>query len=202
MSFEAALEALRSGLIVGVPTDTVYGVAVDPTDPGAVRALFELKGRGEQQPLAVLVASLAQADRLVELSGPTRDVVRPYWPGAFTAILKCRLDLAIGVGDHRRGTLAIRMPDHQMLHRLLLRSGPLAVTSANRSGSPPALDNIEARATLGRGVAIYLEGRSLGEQASTIVDLTSSPPRIVRRGPVFFATGGEAQNPGRKSDAV
>ncbi len=200
MSFEAALEALRSGLIVGVPTDTVYGVAVDPTDPGAVRALFELKGRGEQQPLAVLVASLTQADRLVELSGPTRDVVRAYWPGAFTAILKCKLGLAVGVGDHRRGTLAIRMPDHPMLRRLLIRSGPLAVTSANRSGCPPALDNIAARAALGSGVAVYLEGRSSGEQASTILDLTVSPPRIVRRGPVSFGAGGDARNTGRKSD--
>ncbi len=186
MSMKAALEALQSGLVIGVPTDTVYGVAVDPTDPAAVRSLFRLKGRSEDQPLAVLAASLTQVNELVELTEPIRDLVATYWPGAFTAILKSRRDLAKGVGDEQRGTLAIRIPDHLTLRHLLSRWGPLAVTSANRSGSPPALDMEEAREILGGGVAEYLEGRCLGKQASTIVDLTSYPPRVVRQGPVIF----------------
>lgn len=184
MSVEAALSALRGGLIVGAPTDTVYGVAVDPDNPVAVRALFDLKNRGDHLPLAVLVASFAQAEELVELTPRNRRLVRRCWPGAFTAILPARVELVEGVGDHRRGTLAVRMPDHRKLRDLLLRSGPLAVTSANRSGSPPALDADRAREALGGGVAVYLDGRCHGGLASTVADLTRDPPRILRKGPV------------------
>ena len=186
MSIRAALEAVRSGLLVGVPTDTVYGVAVDPTDPGAVRGLFDLKGRGEHLPLAVLVASLSQAEDLVDVTERTLALLRPHWPGALTAVLRGKSESAKGVGDHRRGTLAIRMPDHRMLRDLLERSGPLAVTSANRSGFAPAIDAAGAREALGDGVAVYLEGRCHGGQASTVVDLTRYPPRILRQGPVRF----------------
>ena len=118
MSVDAALAALRSGLVVGVPTDTVYGVAVDPANPVAVRSLFDLKGRSEYLPLVVLVASVAQAESLVELTRRTRTLVLPHWPGAFTAILRAEVELAKGVGDHRRGTLAVRMPDHRTLRDL------------------------------------------------------------------------------------
>ena len=189
MSIEAALSALRSGLIVGVPTDTVYGVAVDPADPVAVRALFDLKGRGDHLPLAVLVASLVQAEDLVDFTRGTRDLVGEHWPGAFTAILRGKVELAEGVGDQRRGTLAVRMPDHRMLRDLLIRSGPLAVTSANRSGSPPALEAAGAREALGDGVAVYLDGRCHGGRASTVVDLTREPPQVLRPGPVPFELG-------------
>lgn len=195
MSTETALNALRSGLIVGVPTDTVYGLAVDPTDPVAVRALFRLKGRSEQLPLAVLVATFAQAERLAEFPPPIRNLVRPYWPGAFTAILEAKLELAQGVGDHRRGTLAVRMPDHRTLRDLLEKSGPLAVTSANRSGEPPALDAAAAREALGGGVAVYLEGRCKGGRASTVVDLTRRPARILRPGPISFSPEVEPSQP-------
>ena len=186
MSIEAALVAIRRGWVVGVPTDTVYGVAVDPANPAAVRALFELKGRGSHLPLAVLVASFIQAEALVEFTRATRDVVEPRWPGAFTAILKSKAAMVEGVGDHRRGTLAVRMPDHRILAELLSRSGPLAVTSANRSGAPPALDARQARETLGDGVAVYLEGRCRGGLPSTVVDLARDPPKMLREGPVLF----------------
>ena len=186
MSIDAAFRAVRSGLIVGVPTDTVYGVAVDPADPAAVRELFDLKGRGEHLPLAVLVSSLDQAENLVEFTRSTRSLVRQHWPGAFTAILRSRVELADGVGDHGRGTLAVRMPDHRILKDLITRSGPLAVTSANLSGMPPALDAAGAREALGDGVAVYLEGRCHGGHASTVVDLTRDPPQVLRPGPIRF----------------
>ena len=189
MTVGAALQAIRRGLIVGVPTDTVYGVAVDPTNPAAVRRLFALKGRGHHLPLAVLVASLEQAETLIRLTPSQRLFIRPHWPGAFTAVLRWRRALAQGVGDHHRGTLGVRMPDHRILADLLSRSGPLAVTSANRSGSPPALDADGARRALGDGVSVYLDGRCHGGQASTVVDLTRSPPRILRPGPVDLNPG-------------
>lgn len=189
MSIDAALSALRSGLVVGVPTDTVYGVAVDPANPVAVRRLFKLKGRGHHLPLAVLVASFEQAETLIRLTPSVRRLVEPHWPGALTAILRWRSALAEGVGDHRRETLGVRMPDHRVLAGLLDRSGPLAVTSANRSGSPPAIDAAGARRALGDGVTVYVDGRCHGGQASTVVDLTCNPPRILRPGPVDFLPG-------------
>ena len=184
MSVEAAVAAIGNGQVVGVPTDTVYGVAVDPANQFAVRALFELKGRGSHLPLAVLVASFAQAEELVVFDQRTREAIEPHWPGALTAILESKAAMAKGVGDHRRGTLAVRMPDHRILARLLARSGPLAVTSANRSGAPPALNLQEARGALGDGVAVYVEGECEGGRPSTVVDLTRDLPRLIRAGPV------------------
>ncbi len=186
MSIEAALQVLRRGGIVGVPTDTVYGLGVDPHEPAAVQALFRLKGRGSNLPIAVLVSSVAQAESLVEFPPGVRDLVEPHWPGAFTAVLGWRVEMAEGVGDHRRATLAVRLPDHQILRDLLDRSGPLAVTSANQSGFPPVRTASEARGLFGDRVGLYLEGRSDGGTASTVVDLTRRPPQVLREGPVRF----------------
>ena len=184
MSIDQALATIRGGRIIGVPTDTVYGVAVDPFDPAAVSALFNLKGRSRRLPIAVLVSSLSQTEALVELTQRSRDLIGPHWPGAFTAILYGKAQMAEGVGDRRRGTLAVRMPDHALLLKLLERSGPLAVTSANLSGEPPARTVQEAREALGDGVAFYLEGVCEGGEPSTVVDLTSDPPKVLREGPV------------------
>lgn len=186
MTLDPALDAIRRGQVVGVPTDTVYGVAVDPANPVAVRRLFELKARGHHLPLAVLVATFEQAEALTEFTPSQRCLIEPHWPGAFTAVLRSRVALAEGVGDHRRGTLGVRMPDHRILADLLCRSGPLAVTSANRSGKPPARTLEEAHQALGDGVAAYLEGACEGGQPSTVVDLTRDPPQVLREGPVRF----------------
>ncbi len=184
MSLDAALVALRAGHVVGVPTDTVYGLAVDPANEEAVRSLFRLKGRGRHLPLAVLAASSEQVDVLVDWTGAARRLVEPHWPGPLTAVLSARVSLAEGVGDHERGTLAVRIPDHDLLRGLLAGSGPLAVTSANPSGSAPALDSVQARALLGDRVPVYLEGERRGGEASTVVDLTSDPPVVLREGPI------------------
>lgn len=184
MSLSTALVALRTGQVVGVPTDTVYGLAVDPANKEAVRSLFRIKGRGRHLPLAVLAASFDQVDGLVDWTGAERELVRPHWPGPLTVVLRARAPLAAGVGDHERGTLAVRIPDHDLLRGLLAESGPLAVTSANPSGSRPALDSVQARALLGDRVPVYLEGERRGGEASTVVDLTCIPPVVLREGPV------------------
>lgn len=184
MSLEAALSALRRGEVVGVPTDTVYGLAVDPTSPAAVNRLFALKGRGEHLPLAVLAASAAQCGRLVEIPEEQSRLLEQHWPGPLTAVLRSKAPLAPLVGDPERGTLAVRIPDHPLLLELLARSGPLAVTSANRSGLPPSRSAAEARAALGAGVAVYLEGECPGGEPSTVADLTVRPVVILRPGPI------------------
>ncbi|MDE0375042.1 MAG: L-threonylcarbamoyladenylate synthase [bacterium] len=186
MSLDAALVALRTGQVVGVPTDTVYGLAVDPANEEAVRSLFRIKGRGWQLPLAVLAASFDQIEGLVDWAEADRRLVEPHWPGPLTAVLNARVALAAGVGNHERGTLAVRVPDHDLLRSLLAGSGPLAVTSANPSGSAPALDSVEARALFGGQVPVYLEGERQGGEASTVVDLTRVPPVVLREGPVYL----------------
>lgn len=184
MSLKEALSALRRGEVVGVPTDTVYGLAVDPADPRAVRRLFELKGRGGHLPLAVLAASVAQAEPLVEISEEQRRLLGQHWPGPLTAVLRSKVPLAPLVGDHEKGTLAVRVPDQASLLELLEGYGPLAVTSANRSGLPPVADDVAARQIFGRRIQIYLSGRCPRGVPSTVADLTTHPVAILRPGPI------------------
>ncbi|MCY3539412.1 MAG: L-threonylcarbamoyladenylate synthase [bacterium] len=184
MTIQKARQAIRAGLIVGVPTDTVYGLAADPGNQAAVQSLFRLKGRGQNLPIAVLAASIEQLDQLVAWTGTSRQIVEPHWPGPLTAVLGARAPLVEGLGDPERGTLAVRIPDQDLLLELLGRTGPLAVTSANPSGAPPALDATQAQALFGKRVSVYLEGPQKGDQASTVVDLTRLPPVVLRKGPI------------------
>lgn len=187
MSIATALAALRQGKIVGVPTDTVYGLAVDPGSAAAVQSLFELKGRPYDKPVALLVDSAEQAQQVVEMPPPALVLADRHWPGPLTLVVRSRIDLPAWVGD-RRGTVGVRVPDHPVARALLAGAGPLAVTSANRSGEPPARDADGARAIFGDAVAAYLEGTCRGGEASTVVDMTVDPPRVVRPGPVQFGT--------------
>ena len=183
---EEALAALRAGRVVGVPTDTVYGLAADPANDEAVRELFRVKGRPAALKLPVLAASFEQVDRLVEWTDEARRLVEPHWPGPLTAVLRARARLSPGVGNHEEGTLAVRIPDHDRFRELLAVFGPLAVTSANPSGAPPALDSTSARTLLGDQVSVYLDGDREGGEASTVVDLTRQPPVVLRQGPIQF----------------
>ena len=185
-TIDAAVAAIHRGLIVGMPTDTVYGVGVDPLNSNAVAALFELKGRPDEKAIPVLVATVAQALEIVDLPPEVEDMALRYWPGPLTLVLRRRFGVPDWVGDDELGTVAVRIPDHPVVLDLLSASGPLAVTSANRSGEPPALQEVEARALLGDGVAVYLEGRCPGGASSTIVDMTADRPRLLREGPVGF----------------
>lgn len=173
-------------MIVGMPTDTVYGVGVDPLNPKAQAALFELKGRPDEKAIPLLAATPAQLLEIVEIPPEIEDMALQHWPGPLTLVLKRRADVPKWVGDDERGTVAVRIPDHPVALDLLSATGPLAVTSANRSGEPPALLEVEARELLGGGVAVYLEGSSPGGASSTVVDMSVVPPRILREGPVTF----------------
>ena len=183
---EAAVAAVRAGLIVGLPTDTIYGIGVDPQNDEAVARLFELKGRPTGKPVGVLVASRDQAAELGELSGPARALADRHWPGGLTLIVRPRVVLAEWVGDRQAETVGLRMPDHDVALELLRETGPLAVTSANLSGGEETTDDIAARAVLGEAVAIYLPGQSPGGQASTVIDATGSEPVVLRKGPVHI----------------
>ena len=141
-----ACEHLRAGGLVILPTDTVYGIGCDAADAGAVERLLAVKGRGRQVPPPVLVADPADlAGVVAQVPGAARALMDAFWPGPLTLVLDADETLAWDLGE-TRGTIAVRMPAHELAQDLLRRSGPLAVTSANHAGAPPATDADSARA--------------------------------------------------------
>jgi L-threonylcarbamoyladenylate synthase len=181
----AAAGAVRSGRLVVIPTDTVYGVGCDAFDASAVRAVLAAKNRGPDMPIGVLVGSWSALDGLV-LTVPqqARDLVEAFWPGDLSLVLPHAPSLKWNLGD-TRGTVMLRMPLHPVALELLRDVGPMAVSSANQSGRPPATTAAEARDQLGESVAVYLEGGPSGDPVpSTIVDLTGVDPVLLREGAV------------------
>lgn len=181
----SAISAVKDGRLVVLPTDTVYGIGADAFDASAVGALLAAKGRGRDMPVPVLVGSWHTIDGLA-LSVPhtARELVRAFWPGALSLIVRQAPSLQWDLGD-ARGTVMLRMPLHPVAIELLREVGPMAVSSANLSGQPPAITAEDARMQLGDVVEVYLDaGPSERQAASTIVDLTGETPRILRTGPI------------------
>ena len=181
----AAAGAIRDGELVVLPTDTVYGIGADAFTPEAVSGLLTAKGRGRDMPPPVLVGTVRAAAALVEEMGPFgQDLIDEFWPGGLTLICRASPTLRWDLGE-TRGTVAVRMPLHAVALDLLKQTGPMAVSSANRTGSPPATTADEAVEQLGDSVAVYLDGGPCpGGVPSTIVDLTGSVPRLLRDGAV------------------
>jgi L-threonylcarbamoyladenylate synthase len=181
----AATAAVLRGDLVVLPTDTVYGVGADAFRPSAVTSLLEAKGRGRQMPPPVLVGSTRAATALVEDLGPYgQQLIDEFWPGGLTLVVRASRSLQWDLGD-TKGTVAVRMPQHPVALELLRATGPMAVSSANLTGSPSATTAEAAREQLGDSVAVYLDGGPCQAQTpSTIVDLTSEMPRLLRSGVV------------------
>lgn len=184
MDVAAAARAIKRGEIVGVPTDTVYGLAVDLYDEAALERLYGLKGRNGDKPIAILVASLEQGLVLGAMSDRALELAERYWPGAATLVVP-RLDTApTWLGDQERRTVALRCPDHPVALELLELTGPLAVTSANRSDTEPVTTAEDARAVFDDDVLTYLPGDGGGGSPSTLIDLTEPRELVLREGPV------------------
>jgi L-threonylcarbamoyladenylate synthase len=184
----AAAGAVRSGGLVVLPTDTVYGIGCDAFDATAVRSLLAAKGRGPDMPVPVLVGSWTTVDGLV-LSVPSRArlLIEAFWPGGLSLVLPHAPSLAWDLGE-TRGTVMLRMPLHPVALELLREVGPMAVSSANRSGHPPATTAAEAEGQLGDSVTVYLDGGPCRDRVpSTIVDLTGPDPVVLREGEVTTA---------------
>jgi len=180
----AAVKALQIGRLVVMPTDTVYGIAARPDLPVAVQALFAAKQRPTHQPLPVLVASANQAEPLALFDEAARTLLRTFWPGALTLVAPMRPELGWDLGQ-TDGTVAIRQPAHPAALDLLHLTGPLAVTSANRSGQPPSLEAWAAQAAFGTKVAVYLDaGPSPGEIPSTVVRVDNGQVMVLRAGAI------------------
>ena len=181
----AAAEAVRRGELVVLPTDTVYGLGADAFAPEAVAAVLVAKGRGREMPPPVLVPNPRTVDGLAaNVPAYARDLIQAFWPGPLTLVLHAQSSLMWDLGE-TNGTVALRMPQDDIALGLLAEVGPMAVTSANVSGQPPAKTILEAATQLGSAVSVYLDGGpSTGGLASTILDCTGEAPLILRAGAV------------------
>ncbi|HVN33415.1 MAG TPA: L-threonylcarbamoyladenylate synthase [Thermoanaerobaculaceae bacterium] len=178
----AALHAVRDALqghaVVGLPTETFYGLAVAPDDTVAVDRVYTLKGRSAEKALPVVGASIAQLESLVVVPEAWRARLEAAWPAPFTVVLTATARLVAG-----GRTLAVRVPAHPLLRALLASVGPLTATSANRSGGPALARADDVARVLGDGLALLLDGGDApGGVPTTVVDLTHGVPRIARQG--------------------
>jgi len=192
----AASLAVQRGELIAIPTDTVYGIGADAFDADAVNDLLKAKGRGRDMPPPILVSSATTVDALAaDLPGYARALIEEFWPGPLTLVCRQQPSLQWDLGD-TRGTVAIRMPDHDVALAVLERTGPLAVSSANKTGQPAATDADAVLEMLGEDVAVVVDaGTSPGGQSSTIIDVTGPQGRVLRRGALSIDDLNEALEP-------
>lgn len=180
---DALVAALEAGEPVVIPTDTVYGVAALPSVPGATARLYALKDRRPDVPLAVLCAGPADLDHLAaSVDGRTTALAARHWPGALTLVVRRHPDLAGWDLGGDPGTLGVRCPASALVRAVAARTGPIATTSANRSGQPTPATAAEAAASLTGPVAVVADGGALAGAASTVVDVTGEPWTVLRQG--------------------
>ncbi|MBT2595822.1 L-threonylcarbamoyladenylate synthase [Arthrobacter sp. ISL-72] len=186
---EHAQRAIREHKCVVFPTDTVYGIAADAFSPQAVTMLLVSKGRSRKMPPPVLIPRLNALDGLAtDVPAEARKLAEAFWPGGLTMIFHAQPSLDWDLGE-TKGTVALRMPADDVAQDLLTLTGPLAVSSANRTGQTAARTAADALAQLAESVEVYLEGGlrpAGGAEAlpSTIVDATALPLRVVRQGAI------------------
>jgi L-threonylcarbamoyladenylate synthase len=178
-AFGLALAALRRGGVVVLPTETVYGLVASAGDRGAIERLFVLKDRPDSKAISVLVGDLDQARALTP---DDLDACAPWWPGPLTAVVRRRADAELYLGADAT-TIGLRCPDHPFVRRLALELGPLAATSANRTGEPTPASAAEV-ALVFPDVGLVVDDGPRDGLPSTVIDLTTSPPTVLRAGPI------------------
>jgi tRNA threonylcarbamoyl adenosine modification protein (Sua5/YciO/YrdC/YwlC family) len=180
-----AVEAVRAGEIVVLPTDTVYGVGADAFSAEAVASLLAAKGRGREMPPPVLVPSVRTVDGLAtDVPAWARDLIREFWPGPLTLVFKAQSSLMWDLGE-TNGTVALRMPQDDIALAVLSEVGPMAVTSANLTGQPAATTVTAAASQLGAAVTVYLDGGpTTSTEVSTILDCTGEELVLLRAGAI------------------
>jgi L-threonylcarbamoyladenylate synthase len=187
-----AVEILRNGGVVAIPTDTVYGIGVALDTPGGIERLFAAKARPPDKAIALLLADLDQAAEIGELTPAALALAATFWPGGLTLVVPRRTDrplpAALTGGELAPGaipTVGLRVPNHDAPRALARALGPLPTTSANRSGEPEARNADEIELLLGGSIDLVLDGGpARGGPASTVVDVTEQAPRILRTGAI------------------
>jgi len=182
-----AVDALSGGDIVGMPTDTVYGLAADPFHTGAADRLFRLKGRPRRVELPVLVANEGQALSLcTAVPAGGRLLMERYWPGPLTLVLPRRPDLDADLGEED-ATIGLRCPAHPVPLAICAKMGPIATTSANRHGEQPITTAEGVATAFGAEIALVLDGGTCDHLPSTVVDCTGGTPKVLREGRISVA---------------
>lgn len=184
-TLERAAAVLRAGGLVAFPTETFYGLGAAADDPAAVRRVFSVKGRHEGKPLLVLVDSIAMAERVAEVTARGRELMARHWPGALTLVMRARPGLAAEV-TAGTGTIGVRLSPHPVARGLVSALGsPLTAPSANLADAPPPTTAAAVRAVFEGAVDLVLDGGpTAGGPPSTVVDVTSGAPRVLRQGAV------------------
>jgi len=182
-NLNAAIEAVTEGSIIGIPTETVYGLGVDPYSEEAVKNLFTIKERDDSKPVSLLVPSYDSVHKL-NIITDIPEVVDLYWPGPLTVVVETSEKFVDGVGTKSPNTIGIRVPDNELAIELLNITGPLAVTSANLSGQKEAKNHQDAEEVFKDSVKHYIEGEADHGNGSTVVDLREPGGEILREGPL------------------
>ena len=181
-----AVAVLHSGGVVALPTDTVYGIAVDLGTPGGVERLFAVKRRPPDKGIMLLLADASQADEVGVVGAAARALAAAFWPGGLTLVVPRRPDVALPAAlTAGTPTIGLRLPDHAAPRALAAVVGPLPTTSANRSGLPEGRDAADIVDQIGDVIDLVLDGGPAhGGPASTVIDCTGRRPRILRVGAV------------------
>ncbi len=198
----AAADAVKGGGVIGFPTDTVYGIGCTPSDKDAIGRLYEIKARPMDQPLILMAATWRDLDGYVEWPPAAAELVRRYWPGPLTLVVRAKRSAAL-LGGH--GTVGVRIPAHQVALALLQESGALATTSANRHGDHPVPDARSAVALLAGLAGALADGSASPAEGapSSILDLTREQPVLLREGRLSareLGVSAPGQGPGNRRD--
>ena len=187
MSIEKAADTLKNGGVVAFPTDTVYGIGVDPFQPEAIQKLYTIKGRPRDKPIPILVGSHQDVENVAQnLPKIFFQLIKQFWPGALTLIVEEKgLPTQITAGGK---TVGLRMPNHPIALKMLrCFAGPIATTSANKSNESPATSKLQIERELGSLVDLIIDGGETNTGiSSTVIDLIKTPPKILRQGEIFI----------------
>ena len=178
-----AIEKVQDNQIIGIPTETVYGLGVDPYSQIAIEKLFKIKERDDTKPISLLIHSFTEIHKL-NISTEIPEIVELYWPGPLTIVVEVNEPFLSGIGTTNPNSVGIRVPENVLAIELLKKTGPLAVTSANISGRNESKNHIEAEKIFRASVAAYLEGEAVYGDGSTVVDLRVEGGKILRQGPL------------------
>ena len=187
MSIEKAADTLKNGGVVAFPTDTVYGIGVDPFQPEAIQKLYTIKGRPRDKPIPILVGSYQDVENVaLNLPKIFFQLIKQFWPGALTLIVEAKgLPTQITAGGK---TVGLRMPNHPIALKMLrCFAGPIATTSANKSNKAPTTSKLQIERELGNRVDLIIDGGETNTgTSSTVIDLIETPPKVLRQGEIFI----------------
>lgn len=178
--FSEVVAAIKQGKVIVYPTDTLYGLGADIFNPDAVRMVFAVKHRPLTTPLSIALSSVDDIDTIARIPEYAKSLIATFLPGSLTIILPKREHIPNIVG--KDAAIAIRVPNHSLAQHLLSACGPLTATSANIHGQHTPSTIAELKKQFGDTIAQYVDGGTLVGKSSTIVDLTTAQPKILREG--------------------